>query len=59
MYGNGIGPASGAMVGTGGVLAATGTGGLVLPLVVVIIGLALGALLVLRGVLIRRRAAKA
>jgi hypothetical protein len=61
MYGNGIAPiagglgGAGALVSTGGVLAHTGSGGFILPIVIATIGLTLGALLIWRAAWIRRR----
>jgi hypothetical protein len=53
MYGNGAGVMTGGLGGAG-LLASTGSGGILLPLVVALLGLTIGALLLARATWLRR-----
>jgi hypothetical protein len=53
MYGNGAGVMTGGLGGAG-LLASTGSGGILLPLVVALLGLTIGALLLARAAWLRR-----
>jgi hypothetical protein len=58
MYGNGASVMTGG-IGGAGLLASTGSGGILLPLAIALLGLTIGALLVARGSWIRRNTAQA